>query len=164
LGPVFVANARTVLLLSLVTACGGGSTPDAVDASGDASIDGAITDSGRICSSEDVCDDGVFCNGAERCLPDDPAASADGCVPANTVACLAGQTCDEDGDRCQTMCDLEGDADGDGHDSLDCGGDDCDDTNASINPEALEVCDGDVDNDCNGVAAGLHQSLQHGRQ
>ena len=29
---------------------------------------------------------------------------------------------------------------------------DCDDTNADINPDALEICDGGVDNDCNGMA------------
>ena len=39
------------------------------------------------------------------------------------------------------------DADGDGHFSIASGGDDCDDTNPAINPDALEVCDG-IDNNC----------------
>ncbi|MEE2750699.1 MAG: MopE-related protein [Myxococcota bacterium] len=45
------------------------------------------------------------------------------------------------------------DADADGHDSIDHGGDDCDDTNAAVNPVAAEVCDG-VDNDCDGTIDG----------
>jgi hypothetical protein len=30
-------------------------------------------------------------------------------------------------------------------------GDDCNDLDASVNPEAIEVCDDGVDNDCNGL-------------
>jgi len=41
------------------------------------------------------------------------------------------------------------DADGDGYDSISAGGDDCDDTDASINTGATETCDG-VDNNCDG--------------
>ncbi|NOY93933.1 MAG: hypothetical protein GXP55_22345 [Deltaproteobacteria bacterium] len=169
-------------------------------------------DAQTICTSDSQCDDGLFCNGEELCLPADAAADVRGCVPADADACIEGQTCDEDADLCQTMCDVSGDADGDGHDSVDCGGDDCDDADATnypgnaelcdpdghdedcdpttlgtdgdadgdghlrleccnpqadgtdlcgddcddtqmtVNPEALEVCDGDVDNDCNGLA------------
>jgi len=42
------------------------------------------------------------------------------------------------------------DDDGDGYQADDCGGDDCDDTNAAVNPGATEICDG-YDNDCNGL-------------
>jgi len=41
------------------------------------------------------------------------------------------------------------DFDGDGFDNLLCGGNDCDDTNNNINPEAQEVCNL-VDDNCNG--------------
>ena len=42
------------------------------------------------------------------------------------------------------------DNDGDGYDGLGCGGDDCNDANAAINPGAFELCDG-LDNNCNGL-------------
>jgi len=42
------------------------------------------------------------------------------------------------------------DKDGDGFDSNEHGGADCDDTSQQINPSASEICDG-VDNDCNGA-------------
>ena len=44
------------------------------------------------------------------------------------------------------------DADGDDFTDAACGGDDCDDADALINPDAAEVCD-DVDNDCNAATA-----------
>ncbi len=42
------------------------------------------------------------------------------------------------------------DADGDGYYDADCGGDDCDDSDPTVNPGATEACDG-VDTDCDGV-------------
>lgn len=42
------------------------------------------------------------------------------------------------------------DADGDGYDSVDYGGTDCDDSNASVYPGATEVCD-EIDQDCDTV-------------
>ena len=42
------------------------------------------------------------------------------------------------------------DADGDGHDLVEAGGDDCDDTDATIHPDALDEWYDDVDSDCAG--------------
>lgn len=42
------------------------------------------------------------------------------------------------------------DVDGDGHQSLACGGDDCDDGSALISPGSTELCDG-LDNDCDRI-------------
>jgi hypothetical protein len=54
---------------------------------------------------------------------------------------------DELGDR---LDDKVGDADGDGFVSLAAGGDDCDDTQAAVNPGAVEACDTPDDDDCDG--------------
>lgn len=52
------------------------------------------------------------------------------------------------------------DQDGDGSASVEAGGDDCDDLEATRNPSATEVCDpSDIDEDCDGVADDLDPSV-----
>ncbi len=137
-----------------MVACGGAGSGEE-DAGGPDASSGDAGDSGSsVCTSDSECDDGLFCNGVESCAPDDPAADVDGCAPASD-ACLADQTCDEGADRCLTDCDTTGDADGDGHDSIDCGGDDCDDADPNRFPGNTEVCDlAKHDEDCDSTTFG----------
>jgi hypothetical protein len=44
------------------------------------------------------------------------------------------------------------DNDGDGYADASCGGIDCDDTDAAVNPAAAEVCGNDIDENCNGAS------------
>ncbi len=55
---------------------------------------------------------------------------------------------DNDCDKVVDDCIVTGDADGDGVDSIDAGGTDCDDNDNTVFPGAVEVCD-EADNNCN---------------
>jgi hypothetical protein len=109
--------------------------------------DVTAVDSGPRCTRDFQCDDQVYCNGAERCDPADPSADARGCAAPTGPRCMMGQRCDERLTRCQTMCEVTPDADGDGFNAAACGGPDCDDARASVHPGAPELCNG-IDDDC----------------
>ena len=129
-------------LLLAACECGPGSGGD-----GGATRDGGTTPDGGavvLCEAARDCDDGLFCTGVEACRPGDAQAGSDGCAPG-TPPCSAA-ACDEAGDACN--CGDAGDSDGDGHDSLACGGDDCDDDDAERFPGNTEVCDASHDEDC----------------
>jgi hypothetical protein len=65
---------------------------------------------------------------------------------------LTAVTC---GDQEVDPCEVSPDQDGDGDDSIACGGSDCDDTDAHRRPGATEVCDNaDLDEDCNTLTFG----------
>ncbi len=107
-----------------------------------------------------ACNDGVFCNGAEVC---DPTL---GCRPGAPVNCDDGDVCTDDScneaqDRCDHVFDRGNDpacaircpdADGDGYSAIPtgCGPVDCDDTDPAVHPGAVEICDNDRDDNCDG--------------
>jgi hypothetical protein len=137
------AVAAAWFLAALSAACGD-------DASPDAGADLGPPDTGPpVCTRDDDCDDGVFCTGVERCMPGADGADARGCLPSPGDPCTSGRRCFEDRDMCLTDCEADPDADDDGVDAMECGGDDCDDGDAEIRPGGVEICDGaGVDEDC----------------
>ncbi|MCB9636724.1 MAG: putative metal-binding motif-containing protein [Sandaracinus sp.] len=143
--------ARAAFLLAFSFACGDDDeTPDATTGRD------ATTDATEVCTSDAACDDDLYCNGEERCMPGTSGANARGCV-AGMPAC-PGATCDESARECGAPC-SNPDADGDGHAAIACGGGDCDDTDADVNPDATEVCDFDgVDEDCDSSTLGARDA------
>jgi hypothetical protein len=77
-------------------------------------------------------------------------ADARGCIPGD-APCGPTETCDESANDCRTICE---DLDGDGYEAVACGGDDCDDADATRYPGATEICDGN-DEDCNDATFGF---------
>lgn len=96
-------------------------------------LDGGV---GAPCESASDCDNAVFCDGDEACV--------DGVCEPGTPPCELG--CDETTDACSMRC--RDDEDADGHISIDCGGDDCDDLDAERYPGNTEICDDGHDEDC----------------
>ncbi len=106
------------------------------------------------CFRDADCDDGLFCTGIERCRPGEPGTDPFGCLPAANP-CLEGQICDDLMDACVTDCAAVGDADGDGVDSIFCGGLDCADEDSNRFPGNVEICDADGhDEDCDVTTVG----------
>lgn len=89
------------------------------------------------CKTDADCEDNSLCTGVDFCDPGSSRANERGCVAENVIECDEGEVCSA---RTGT-CSLVGcDEDGDGHDSLACDGDDCDDGDFNRYPGNLEVC------------------------
>ncbi len=110
-------------------------------------------DAAVACAADADCDDARYCNGAERCDASAAGADSRGCV-AGLSPCPGGRSCDEAARTCGPACDTP-DADGDGHDAVECGGADCDDRDPNRFPGNPEVCDATGhDEDCDPTSFG----------
>ncbi len=114
-----------------------------------------------ICSTGDChhspdhtrCENSVpFCRHPASCIPD-----RGGCVEGELIRCDLPEggicltaSCNETNGDCETH--LSAGADNDSDSALDilCGGDDCQDTDGTVYPDAVEVCDG-KDNNCDSI-------------
>ena len=130
-----------------------GSCPEACGDGRDNDGDGQADCDDPDCFSDECpesCDDGLD-NDADGRADCDDLDCSDTCLEV----CTDGRDNDADGlidcddDECSAVCD----ADGDGFDSVDLGGDDCDDARSDVNPGQDEICDGteSLDNDCDGL-------------
>jgi hypothetical protein len=109
---------------------------------------------GQTCRVDADCSDRQYCNGVEECAPGGDFTNSCGCRYAAAGACGVGTVCNESLDRCFSDCSSP-DADGDGAESLACGGADCDDNDAQRFPGNAEVCDtAGHDEDCDEATFG----------
>lgn len=119
------------------------------------------------CTSDGDCSDGLGCNGGELCRPGDAAADAMGCKPGAPLCmgpvCREARVIEFAPGLTRVVpagCEIPGtggcpDADGDGDRAAFCGGGDCVDNRADVNPGMRELCDAaELDEDCDPCTVG----------
>ncbi|MEZ4255779.1 MAG: hypothetical protein R3A78_08670 [Polyangiales bacterium] len=158
------------------TGCAPGVAPNCDDAA-NCTVD-SCDENGNACRNrkrDGLCDDGVDCT-SDTCDPASSQADEDGCLHAETNAacqstCFPNATCSVGAGGCvmgtplvcttndacvvascseeaQMCVESQLDEDGDGASPESCGGDDCDDTRATVHPGASEICGNSRDDDC----------------
>ncbi len=125
-----------------------GSCDDGFNCTIDACVSGKCANSIGPNTGATACPPGRYCTVDKGCIASPACASTADCEKAfEGDACKTNIKCDPASSVClfDTL-----DKDHDGHAPQVCGGDDCDDSVATIHPGASESCDG-KDEDCNGV-------------
>jgi hypothetical protein len=115
------------------------------------------------CKRDAQCaDTGNFCSPhTMSCNPRAANADVRGCALRDTPlqVCTTGQICDAERRRCVTPGCENPDKDGDGENSVACGGNDCDDDDRGRRPGGTEVCDNaGKDEDCDFTTFGDRDS------
>jgi hypothetical protein len=103
------------------------------------------TDMCSYVTDDSMCANDSFCDGEERC------SALHGCVGGTVPDCTDDDICTIDlcdDDRGGCVHDQR-DLDGDTYVDANCGGEDCNDRDAEINPGMEEICDDGKDNNCN---------------
>jgi len=141
-GPIRAAILAAMALGAASSACG--RTGLRVDEASRLDVDGARPD-GPACTTDEECapSGATFCSVA-RCAGGRCETTPRDC--ADDSECTI-DSCSDAMSRCVRR---PRDLDRDGYGDATCGGDDCDDSDPDINPEAVELCADRRDNDCNG--------------
>ena len=130
---LFVARARSEACAVVARGCS--------DASLRSGEDRTVTVTLRPEASPEGCEPGEICTAA-RCGPCSEASDCDDGELCTRDECRDG--------RCVSTPYVP-DADGDGHGTMACGGDDCDDGDRSVYPGAPRRCGAGRDHDCDGI-------------